>query len=468
MIKGGGSVSAPTIDPTQAINQFHMSADTIAAYSPGALNQYLFSLGEGTRSALDSFLTAQQASMPYSQTARTAMDELRGFMGLAPISDVPQISAELRTAAQKWDTPGVSNIARTGPQRELLGFADRIDRIEGISDTTERQAALTEVLSDLNQFKTDIYQDSITANNVRRTRGLVGDDPAARAKGLVISDAGVIGVKGGSMTTPGNVLLDQGVGEFLGGKSDEELRQLAASKTGVAFEEIDPALRGKYQGVTGLEDQVQNQYLTHNEFFEVSELLGDITNTISKVESDLSKNYKIEKPTAPTGMEIQQKLEELPEYQFQFSQGQKALERSQAARGELQSGRALQEATQFGQNLAQNVYQGHLQQLAGLAGINMPVVQQNIGQTPGFGQFSAGQSALGGQAAQQSTMGTANARANAFNQAGQTMFQAAQQNAQMQMQASLANQQASQGGFLGNLSSSFGGGLAKGVLGEIF
>lgn len=80
-----------------------------------------------------------------------------------------------------------------------------------------------------------------------------------------------------------------------------------------------------------------------------------------------------------------------PDYQFRLDQGQKALEYSQAARGGLLTGRALQESQQLGQNLASSEYGNYLQRLFGLAGM---------------GQSSAGQGAnIAGNVASQ--IGTA-------------------------------------------------------------
>jgi hypothetical protein len=48
---------------------------------------------------------------------------------------------------------------------------------------------------------------------------------------------------------------------------------------------------------------------------------------------------------------------ESPDYQFQLEQGQEALDRQQAARGNLYSGQALKEANRFSQGLASQGYQ---------------------------------------------------------------------------------------------------------------
>lgn len=98
---------------------------------------------------------------------------------------------------------------------------------------------------------------------------------------------------------------------------------------------------------------------------------------------------------------IQQKLENLPGYKFQLEQGQSALERSQAARGGLLSGRAMKEAMSFGQGLASNAYGAHLDRLQGLLGQTSPFLNQQITMQNQLGanllsaQLAGGQS-LGG------------------------------------------------------------------------
>ncbi len=61
--------------------------------------------------------------------------------------------------------------------------------------------------------------------------------------------------------------------------------------------------------------------------------------------------------------EVMQRLQATPGYKFQLGQGQQALERSQAARGGLMSGRAIQEAQRLGQGLASQTYNDYLRQL---------------------------------------------------------------------------------------------------------
>jgi len=68
-----------------------------------------------------------------------------------------------------------------------------------------------------------------------------------------------------------------------------------------------------------------------------------------------------------SSVDIGKTISQLPGYQFQLSQGTQAIDRSQAARGLLNSGATGKALTQYGQGLAQNYmgqYVGGLQEMA--------------------------------------------------------------------------------------------------------
>ncbi len=211
-----------------------------------------------------------------------------------------------------------------------------------------------------------------------------------------------------------------------------------------------------YLGVTGYQAMKDRGQLEHRDSRILNETFLDASEDLRNLSEDIDR-VPDEPEKALTSTQIKEKLEDLPEYQFQLGQGTQAMERSQAARGELSSGRALIEATEFGQGLAQNVYAGHLSRLSNLAGINMPVAQQSIGN-----QYAQGQTQLGigqslGQTRQRSIQDVARSREAAFIRQGQTLYDAAKTNASMQMQAGMARQQSAAG--FGKLAGTLLGGL---------
>lgn len=143
--------------------------------------------------------------------------------------------------------------------------------------------------------------------------------------------------------------------------------------------------------------------------------------------------------------QIQAELEATPGFQFSLSQGQQALERSQAARGGLLSGGALLESQRQGQGLASQLFQQRVGNLSNLAG---------LGQNAAAG--SAGASQVAGQ--QQANI----AGTTAANISDLTLARG-----QAQAQAFAPSAQSSGGGLLGGLSGAVSGAAAGSSFGGI-
>jgi hypothetical protein len=116
-----------------------------------------------------------------------------------------------------------------------------------------------------------------------------------------------------------------------------------------------------------------------------------------------------------------------PGYAFRLSEGQKALDRSAAARGGLISGGALKAAQRFGQDMGSQEYtnafnryqterQARLNPLQSLAGVGQTSVNQ-LG-TAGQNYANAAGQAIGAGAQAQASgyIGAANAIGGGFNQ----------------------------------------------------
>jgi hypothetical protein len=138
-----------------------------------------------------------------------------------------------------------------------------------------------------------------------------------------------------------------------------------------------------------------------------------------------------------------------PGYAFRFSEGQKALDRSAAARGGLVSGRALKEATRFGQEMgsqeytnAFNRYQternAQLNPLQSLAGVGQSATNF-IGNAGAANAANVGNAyGAAGQANASGYMGMANAAGQGVNQylnytSNNNLLNALQRNQNMQM-----------------------------------
>jgi len=116
-----------------------------------------------------------------------------------------------------------------------------------------------------------------------------------------------------------------------------------------------------------------------------------------------------------------------PGYAFRLSEGQKALERSAAARGGLLSGATGKALTRFGQEMGSQEYtnafnryqaerQARLNPLQSLAGVGQTSTQQLAGQAGQLGAGLAESIGAAGQARASGYMGMANAIGGGLNQ----------------------------------------------------
>jgi len=124
-----------------------------------------------------------------------------------------------------------------------------------------------------------------------------------------------------------------------------------------------------------------------------------------------------------------------PGYGFRLAEGNKALERSAAARGMMLSGSMLKGAQRFGQDMASNEYQNafnrfqtnrssRLNPLMGLAGAGQTATNMLSGAAGQLGT-QLGENAMGaGNARASGYIGSANAYTNAVNQMNNMAAQA--------------------------------------------
>lgn len=128
----------------------------------------------------------------------------------------------------------------------------------------------------------------------------------------------------------------------------------------------------------------------------------------------LSQAYSPYAATGTTANNMYQRLladptsvASLPQYQFGFDQGTRAIDNSAAARGMDQSGRTLKDLTRFGQGYADQQYGNYLQQLmqGTQLGMNATGAQTGV-QAQGLqGQLGARQSAYNGAMQAAGTIG---------------------------------------------------------------
>jgi hypothetical protein len=134
-------------------------------------------------------------------------------------------------------------------------------------------------------------------------------------------------------------------------------------------------------------------------------------------EAALNKLIPLATEYTPFGM---QQFQQDPGYGFRLSEGQKALERSAAARGGLMGGATGKALTRFGQEMGSQEYQNafnryqterqaRLNPLQSLAGVGQTAAQNLAGQAGQFGSNLAETMGAGAQARASGYMGAANA-----------------------------------------------------------
>ena len=463
--KGGGGGGAAQVNPGPAIEAFHKGADVIEQQFPGALTSFQIQSTRGTMDAIDNFTRGGVEGLPFSDAAKASMKELRSFVGLSPASESAKYGLTVQGLADQAKAMTFGGFGNSGNYTQLLqSIQGKMDAAESLTNPADRAQAKQEITGMINNLRGASMNAVRALENARLARERLPAPPAHLMQGTQRNEA------------QRKKLIQQ--------HYDRELNKIARPVVNQTPQGAmlgfsgDPKAAGYYEyedtplgDVTTLgqiADVILKGKATPSQIQQgdaVARQLESFTPQLEELSQRFSQDYTDELPKALTGQEIQSKLEDLPEYQFQFNQGQKALERSQAARGTLQSGGALLEAQKFGQDLAQNVYQGHVSRLAGIAGMNLPVIQQGIGNYNAQGQFYANQGNLLGATTQQSMQDVARSRESAFNNQGNALLQSAMMNAQLQQQSNMANaasSQASMGGLGKALGALAGGGKDSG------
>lgn len=143
---------AGQIDPTLALEQFQRASQVIEEQYPGALSAFQQYVSGGSRGALDQQTQAQLANLPVSNTATTALEELRGFMGLPSVSPTAGLSTQVNGLInQLQNDPNATNVVS-----QLQGLRDQLDQAEGLDDAAQREIAKNQITQ---QFA-DIAQEA--------------------------------------------------------------------------------------------------------------------------------------------------------------------------------------------------------------------------------------------------------------------------------------------------------------------
>lgn len=452
---GGSSVSAPTLDPGPAIAAYQKAADVIEKKFPVALDRMGAQLNAGTRAALDSYLQANNLSVPYVQTGEDSLNQLRYFLGMRPVDETQRIDNSIDTLIQQAKAPGLAGMY--GLDNTLSSLKNAASKINDIQDPTERARAIAGLKTKLATMADNMAYDRNLAMALEHAGGV----RRAGAENEWLSMG-----TGAKLTDEQRALLELDSFKNTSGISgkiitkDGKRNQDVINYLNAAQKLYDKGTVNKMEG--NLFSHVKYGISNNEQLNQMSNANRDMESSLRGILTDIDKYIPMEYQAAPTNDEIYEKLTTQPGYQTAYKQGMQALARTQAAKHSSLSGNALLEAQEYGQNLATQAYQNQLANLGALSGVSMPVVQQSLGQQPAFGQSMMGQFNAYGAASQQSLQDIARSRESAFIRQGDTLWDAQKTQAMMDMQADMFNAQ-SQGSMFGGL-----GQIAGTVLGGLF
>lgn len=210
-----------------------------------------------------------------------------------------------------------------------------------------------------------------------------------------MADPVSLGLMGGGM-------LIKGLGALFGGRAQRDAQKRAGTlladtaeaeqKRALAFPDIiNPYIDERYgQTSDALEQRARQGYEdVMGQTREANAYLNPYADTGR--ESLVTLSQLAQSPEERFAFQFSQ---DDPSYQFRLAEGQKALERSAAARGTLLGGGTLKALTNYGQNAASQEYQSAFNRALSSFGANQSARQQRLGtlsSLAGMGATAAGQ-----------------------------------------------------------------------------
>lgn len=153
---------------------------------------------------------------------------------------------------------------------------------------------------------------------------------------------------------------------------------------------------------------LSSQYTSHPELQNVIDVTGQ---RLQQLNSQLgASQISAYTGKALTGQQLADVVKQNPTYQFNFTEGMNALNKSLVSQGLGDSGQAVKAMTQYGQNYAMNSYNNLIQNLGQLAGLGVNASAQQAGNAMTTGQqIATSQQGAGTQWTTSPWTGTAHA-----------------------------------------------------------
>jgi hypothetical protein len=399
---GGGGLPVATVSAQPAINYFMQAAQAYQTNAQAGLQYYNNYMQEAQQTINNAYSQANTTLSGLSYDGTEATNKYMQMIGLNPQPATANDPAQLLGI-----DPGATSIAND------------ITNAESIQDPTARQQSLYTIDSGL-QGLVQQNQQQITSLAPKASEQWTGYTP---------TEAALIGNGGNTWGVGGNG--GNGTGGVAGILNSPEMLGFAGvldSQQAINADNQNIAAQNQANATTAGNLSTENQQLTN------------FLNTYDNQYTATNGQF------AYTGDQVAQQLESTPGYEFQLGQGEQALMANNAASGLLNSGNTLAGITRYGQQYAQNAYQGYLQNLQQIMGPGNAATAQISSNQINQGTDIANTQQSLGNAYAQTYNNIGNAWMGQLGQSGQTTNQDAIFNAQQQNQMTMAllNSQTSQ------------------------
>lgn len=388
----GKGESIPQIDPQQAMAYYAQAGQEESAGIAAGNTAYQAALKNAGQEITEGYQQANQTLAPLSQASNQALTIMQQMMGITPVSPTANYGTQLLQIDPK-----------------LTSIADMINQANSATDATSRAALQQQINTQLQAAGTS----GVTAAQAALTS--LGSAPPQQ---ITINNDG-----NGKYTV--NDPMDPGIPSNSKSWTPQNLADLQAdqAKQQQALTTYNQNQPLDQSALTAAQTQQQN---------------------LNSFNQSFNTNFAATPAQGYNAQQVAQKIEATPGYQFQLDQGNQQILRNQAAIGNLGTGNTQVALQNYGQNYAQNAYNGYMNNLSGIVNAGVGATTQTAANQANQGGYLSNIQQLGGQASDQALAAEGQAIGNASNLQGSTAYNAAALNTQNQMTAYLANQQASQ------------------------
>lgn len=411
--KNGDKGTAVQVDPTAALAYFTQATSVNNAGFDQGVQYYKTAIDKASQEIKTGYAQANQTLQPMSFAAGQALNQQMRMLGMDPL---PATNGMGQALIQSF---GQSSIAANASAKEsIANLAQQMDAAGKIKDPNQRAVALQQI----QQLSGTGLND--TVSNLKQQIEALGNapvdplhrDPSDPLYAQYRMERSMAGI-GGLTYTPS--AGDKVQGAAAGGAKD----------TARTFQT-------QMDAYTSQKNSLQKQLDAATEY----------QNTLKEYGGNFANNYDPNYDSGYSPQQIENVVTNLPGYQFQLAQGQKAIERTASARGMLNSGNTQLGLQDFGQGHAMGYYNQYMGYLQGVQQQGAPATMQISANQSSQGTALANLAQNYGMAQMDTERQKANFAAQSLMQAGQLFNQTSMFNAAAQNQAisQMRNQESQQ------------------------